>query len=150
MTLPVVSGIDVLLSARRSLHSLPAAVLGPDAQQRRCMHHPPVFRRRLTYFFGGDFSGDLPELLMILMRALCLPAAPCVRMGSLTFVLCATVGSDGPQVHGAQRCLRGCSVVGGDEVRHYCPAVLAAIALQAARPPAWAHYGHDPCACSCW
>lgn len=49
-------------------------------------------------------------------------------------------------VHGAQRCLLGCYVVGDDDVRHYfsCPAVCAAILAQTASPPAWARPGPEP------
>lgn len=106
------------------------------------------FRWRLSYFCGADFLDDLPDLLTIAMCALFARSSFFVGIVSLR-TMCNGWLTTRRLVRGAQRCILGCSV-GGDDVRHYfgCPAVLATIASQAARPSAWAHPGPIRCALS--
>lgn len=74
------SAIHMLTLTRRSMSQLRVSLHAPGTLQRRFVHHildaiadgdvRDVFRRRLAYLFGDGFAEDMPDLLVIVIRAL--------------------------------------------------------------------------------
>lgn len=149
------SAIAVLLVARRFVQNLTPELQGAGASQRQLARDllttsfaadvREVFRRRLMYLFAEAFPDDLPDLLLIVTRAV---FARSTFYAGVTFLrtLCNGWLTTRRLVHSAQRCMLGCCAVGGDDVGHvfWRPVILQAIASQSARPPAWAQAARDP------